>query len=195
MRRTNNDIKREFLQRWIPKGSKVLDAGCGQGGDIHKWHSLDVDYTGFDPSPVAINEAQRRARRLQKWLHSPKFMTGTIKNAPNEQFDVVCYNFSFQYQDPSEYPEILRRLRPGGLLLGIVPDPDRFGEASKNGIQIFEGSVPGKVGVYIADTPYYQGGPIEEPIVTREEVTSGLGLEPVLWGESFSIYSKFVFRR
>jgi len=192
MRRTNNDIKREFLQKWVPKGSKVLDAGCGQGGDIHKWRSLEVEYTGFDPNPVAIQEARRRAGKLG-WR--PRFIVGLIRDAPDEQFDVVCYNFSFQYQDPSEYQEILRRLRPGGLLLGIVPDPDRFGEASKNGIQLFDGSVPGKIGVYISGVPYYERGPVEEPVVTREKVTSDLGLVPILWGESFSIYSKFVFRR
>ena len=58
MRRTNNDIKREFLQKWVPKGSKVLDAGCGQGGDIHKWNSLAVEYTGFDPNQGSIEEAE-----------------------------------------------------------------------------------------------------------------------------------------
>lgn len=193
MRRTNNDIKREFLNRWVKPGSKVLDAGCGQGGDIHKWHALNVDYTGFDPNPLAIDEARRRAYRMD-WEVLPKFLVGLIIDAPDEQFDVVCYNFSFQYQDPSGYKEIVRRLKPGGLLLGIVPDPIRFGEGPKNGISIFEGSVPGKVGIYISGTPYYEGGPIEEPIVTRGDVTSGLGLVPVLWGESFSIYSKFVFQ-
>ena len=194
MRRTNNDIKREFLQKWVPKGSKILDAGCGQGGDIHKWYALGVEYTGFDPSPIAIQEARRRARAMD-WVTEPKFIVGLVQDAPNEQFDVVCYNFSFQYQDPSNYSEIVRRLKPGGLLLGIVPDPERFSEASKNGIHIFEGSDSGKIGVYISGTPYYEKGPVEEPVVTREQVTSDLGLVPILWGESFSIYSKFVFRR
>lgn len=188
MRRTNNDIKKDFLQKWVQKGSKVLDAGCGQGGDIHKWKSIGVNYTGFDPNPIAIQEARRRSGP------GPRFIVGTICDAPHEKFDVICYNFSFQYQDPSEYMEIVKRLRPRGLLIGIVPDPDRFTEASKNGIQLFEGSVAGKVGVYIEGTPYYAGGPIEEPVVTRFEVTSRLGLEPILWGESFSIYSKFVFQ-
>jgi SAM-dependent methyltransferase len=193
MRRTNNDIKREFLNRWVKKGSKVLDAGCGQGGDIHKWHALNVDYTGFDPNPLAIDEARRRAYKMN-WKILPKFLVGLVSDAPVEQFDIVCYNFSFQYQDPSGYPEIVKRLRPGGLLLGIVPDPTRFGEGQNNGISIFQGSIPGKVGIYIPGTPYYEGGPIEEPVVTRESVTSLLGLDTVLWGESFSIYSKFVFR-
>ena len=194
MRRTNNDIKREFLQKWVPKGSKVLDAGCGQGGDIHKWNSLAVEYTGFDPNQGSIEEARRRSSRLA-WSTKPTFITGTIKDAPDEKFDVICYNFSFQYQDPSGYADIISRLKPDGLLLGIVPDPERFGEASKNGIQIFDGSIPGKIGVYIAGTPYYEGGPIEEPVVYREQVVESLGIEPILWGESFSIYSKFVFRR
>jgi len=191
MRKTNNEIKRDFLQKWVPKGSKVLDAGCGQGGDIHKWNSLDVDYTGFDPNRVAITEARRRAGRLDM---KTRFIVGTIRDAPNEKFDVICYNFSFQYQDPDEYPEIVGRLKSGGILIGIVPDPGRFIEAEKNGIQLFEGSVPGKVGVYISGTPYYEAGPIEEPVVTCDDVSARLGLELIEWGDSFSIYSKFVFR-
>ena len=129
------------------------------------------------------------------WTTKPKFIVGLIQDSPNEQFDVICYNFSFQYQDPRGYTEILQRLKPGGLLLGIVPDPDHFDKARENGISVFDGSDTGKVKIYIAGTPYYEGGPIEEPIVTRDLVTEGLvPMKPVLWGESFSIYSKFVFR-
>lgn len=193
MRRINNDIKREFLQKWVPKGSKVLDAGCGQGGDIHKWHSLDVELVGFDPNPFAIEEAKRRSSQ-KSWKIKPRFFIGNIEDAPLEKFDIVCYNFSFHYQDPKKYPEILKRLKSGGLLIGIVPDPQRFHLGLHDHIFINYVSTH-IISVYIPDTPYYINGPIEEPVIERDQVARDLEpLKMIMWGDSFSIYSKFVFQ-
>ena len=194
MRRVNNEIKRDFIQQWVPKGSKVLDAGCGQGGDIHKWHSLGVELVGFDPNIAAIQEARRRSSQKASWVTEPRFFVGTIEDIPLEQFDVVCYNFSFHYQDPKGYSEILNRLKSGGLLIGIVPDPERFHLCQKNGISI-DYVTNNVISVYIPDTPYYKYGPISEPVIEREKVIESLKpLKLLSWGDSFSIYSKFVFQ-
>ena len=194
MRRVNNEIKRDFIQQWVPKGSKVLDAGCGQGGDIHKWHSLGVELVGFDPNIAAIQEARRRSSQKASWVTEPRFFVGTIENTPLEEFDVVCYNFSFHYQDPIGYPEILKRLKSGGLFIGIVPDRDLFHLSRQNGISIDYVS-KNVISVYIPDTPYYKYGPISEPVIEREKVIESLKpLKLLSWGDSFSIYSKFVFQ-
>jgi SAM-dependent methyltransferase len=193
MRRVNNDIKRDFIQKWVQKGSKVLDAGCGQGGDIHKWNSLGVELVGFDPNIAAIQEARLRSSQ-KRWKVEPRFLVGTIENAPLEKFDVVCYNFSFHYQDEAKYSEILKRLKSGGLLIGIVPDPERFHLGQENGISI-DYVTKDIISVYIPDTPYYKYGPITEPVVEKEKVTENLKpMKFISWGDSFSIYSKFVFQ-
>jgi 2-polyprenyl-3-methyl-5-hydroxy-6-metoxy-1,4-benzoquinol methylase len=194
MRRVNNDIKREFINKWVKPGSKVLDIGCGQGGDLHKWKALNVKLTGIDPNPMAIKEAQKRAALI---LPSAKFKVGTILDAVyKDSYDVICYNFSIQYEDPKNYKYIKTLLNPGGYLLGITPDKTRFQFAKEEGIIMDEIS-ENKVSVWIPDTPYYKDGPVPEPIIDPEIFIynmAQIGLDKVLFGESFSIYSKFIFK-
>jgi SAM-dependent methyltransferase len=190
IRKTNNVIKRDFLNEWVTKGSFVLDVGCGQGGDLHKWRHLGVTLFGIDPSTPAIQEAIRRSKGYGT------FDVGTIQSAPPEQFDVICYNFSLQYQSIKLFHEITNRLRPGGLLLGIVTDSTRISESLANGIHVEK--VPGdsKISVWIPDTPYYANGPVTEPILDREVLIREAeknGLKLLLW-DPFSIYAKFVFK-
>jgi SAM-dependent methyltransferase len=184
LRKDNNEIKRDLLQQWVPRGSKVLDVGCGQGGDVHKWKHRSVRLTGIDPNPMAIQEAIRRSRGFGT------FMNGYIYDAPLEQYDIVCYNFSLQYQPVEYIEEIKKRLRPGGLLIGVVTDPDRIHLAQEYGIHIER--IPGKdsISVYIPGTPYYAHGSIDEPLFQKDVYIDQF--TPLVW-EPFSIYAKFVF--
>lgn len=189
IRLQNNLIKRELLNKWVQKGSSVLDVGCGQGGDLHKWRHLEVSLVGVDPNSIAIEEARRRSRGYGV------FIVGDIKSAHAEQFDVICYNFSIQYQSLELFDEIVRRLNPNGLLIGITTDSTRLNEASINGIQLMPIDTS-HISVYIPDTPYYANGPVIEPILNRKnfiQTASDHGLELVNW-DPFSIYAKFVFR-
>ena len=185
----NNIVKRELLSRWVPRGSYVLDVGCGQGGDIHKWKHLGVTLVGIDPSRPAIEEARRRSKGFGV------FSVGTVQSAPLEQFDVICYNFSLQYQPINLLYEITRRLKKGGILLGTVTDSTRISMAHMYGISV-ESVSPDFISVYIPDTPYYANGPVKEPVLEKDVLiheASTLGLELQIW-EPFSIYAKFVFK-
>jgi SAM-dependent methyltransferase len=184
IRKDNNEIKRNFLQEWVKPKSNVLDVGCGQGGDVHKWRNIGVILTGIDPSDTAIQEAKRRSRGFGN------YMTGFIYNAPIDMYDVICYNFSLQYQ-PIEYMnEITNRLKPGGLLIGVVTDPNRIHLADMYGIQVKKVN-PDTISVYIPDTPYYSNGPVEEPLFKKYEYLKRF--KCISWVE-FSIYAKFVFQ-
>jgi SAM-dependent methyltransferase len=189
LRKQNNLIKRDFLNKWVRFGSRVLDVGCGQGGDIHKWRHIGVDLFGIDPSSPAIQEAIRRSHGYGV------FNVGTIKSAPFEQFDVICYNFSIQYQSLSDMHEITRRLAHGGLLIGITTDSTQLHKAQENGI-IVNQTDNDHISVFIHDTPYYANGPVVEPILDKTKFIQSAqqeGFELLLW-EPFSIYAKFVFR-
>lgn len=194
LRTENNSIKKEFLKRWVPPDSKVLDVGCGQGGDVHKWKHIRVsNVTGVDPNPWAIREARRRSKGYDGF----RFIVGDIRNAPrDEHFDVICYNFSLQYQSLDLLPEVTQRLsKKDGLFLGIVTDSTRLDNAHEQGIQV-ERVDEGHIRVFIPDTPYYANGPIIEPILDKDTFISEaekLGLKLQIW-EPFSMYAKFVFK-
>lgn len=192
LRTENNLIKREFLNQWVKRGSKVLDVGCGQGGDIHKWRHLGVDVlVGVDPNPDAIEEARRRSQgRLGV------FYVGDVCTVnPKEKFDVICYNFSLQYQSLELLYEVRKRLvEPTGIFLGVVTDSSRLQLAEENGIHVTP-ITENEIEVFIPNTPYYVNGPVREPILKKEELirtAEKLGMKLELW-EPFSIYAKFVF--
>ena len=193
LRKQNNAVKRDLIQKWVHAGTSVLDVGCGQGGDIHKWSHAHVGrLVGVDPNSSAIEEARRRSKGHSSWS---RFNVGTIESAPLEQFDVICYNFSLQYQSLDLLPEISHRLKSGGLLIGTVTDSTRLGIAHMQGISV-ENIGPGYIKVFIPDTPYYANGPVVEPVLEKDVFIKSAqeeGFELLLW-EPFSIYAKFVFR-
>lgn len=192
IREQNNIIKREFLNKWVSRGASVLDVGCGQGGDIHKWRHIGVSkLVGIDPNPWAIQEAKRRSRGIFGTFH-----VGDIRSAPCDKlFDVICYNFSLQYQPLELLGEITHRLVKDGLFIGIITDSTRLDKCEENGIHI-EKVDTNHIKVYIPDTPYYANGPVIEPVLDKTVFIQSAqqeGLKLLLW-EPFSIYAKFVFK-
>lgn len=74
LRKYNNWVKsviiNKFSQSDESNGShlKVLDMGCGKGGDLQKWHStpLPVElYVGIDPAEVSIDQAKDRYAEMR----------------------------------------------------------------------------------------------------------------------------------
>lgn len=79
-----------ILQRHVPEGSKILDAGCGYGAIYDCFHYHDVlmtlDYTGVDIAPnlIRIGKEKNPAANL---------IVGDLKNLPfkESEFDfVIC---------------------------------------------------------------------------------------------------------
>lgn len=69
LRKFNNWVKSTLIHRFSPPNSsqeppiRVLDLGCGKGGDLGKWqsapHPVDL-YVGIDPAEVSIDQARDR---------------------------------------------------------------------------------------------------------------------------------------
>lgn len=56
---------RELVREWVPSGSSVVDMGCGTGAQLFALRDRIVRGLGIDSSPAQINQAIRRAARLQ----------------------------------------------------------------------------------------------------------------------------------
>ncbi|KAF2788435.1 mRNA cap methyltransferas-like protein [Melanomma pulvis-pyrius CBS 109.77] len=81
LRSFNNWVKSSIIQKFIgdERHLKVLDIGCGKGGDLMKWQSsrkIEL-YVGADPADVSIKQARdryeqmrKRARRNQQLFHA-----------------------------------------------------------------------------------------------------------------------------
>ena len=103
----------------IPPSGTALDVACGRGRDSLWMASLGLNVVGIDVSPVALALARAGAERFgltdrcRFELHD--LDTGLpVPERSAESFDMIlCRMFRL----PALYPEIDRRLAPGGLLV------------------------------------------------------------------------------
>lgn len=221
LRREHNQAKRDLIKSLCGRGDRVLDVGCGRGGDLHKWKSARVRLWAVDPDPESVREAKDRAQNMN-W--DVDISVGDILTAPLGPFDIVCYNFSLQYIFASEFLlekslEALRdRVKVGGVFLGVVPDStkimglplkwsDSLGNTIERGPSVCgAGRIGEMILVKLSDGPYYANGPVPEPICHKALLLERLrckGFELVIWQPMLSkpnrlvsdIYSQFIFKR
>ena len=205
MRRAHNKYKLDLIRRCVKKGDRVLDCGCGRGGDFGKWRQVGVALTAVDPDGPSIDEAVRRAETYQ--LRNFCIHTGDIRNV-HGVFDSVCFNFSIHYiRDTlkASAEALARKIRPGGLLFGIVPDADRirtFVSPDRLGNTVSSDDTTATV--RLMDGPFYAGEARTEPLMDRVTLNQAIEkwFEIVEWesmceptGLVSDIYSRFIFRR
>jgi len=144
------------------------------------------------------------------------FYHGDIRACPNRKYDVVCYNFALHYIFQTRalfsdtLKEIKKRVKPGGVFIGIIPDSEQimfktpFTDTHGNFFKLkgtSNGDFGEKLFVHLADTPYYADGPKAEPLAHKDLLITHLennGFTMKLWkplcGNPISeLYSKFIF--
>lgn len=97
---------------------RILDAGCGTGGMLDQYKTLpDLEVTGVDFSPEALSFSHKRG-------HS-RLAGGDLTCLPfrSGSFDVVSALDVIEHipDDSRAVDEIVRVLRPGGILVATVP--------------------------------------------------------------------------
>jgi ubiquinone/menaquinone biosynthesis C-methylase UbiE len=103
-----------FLQH-LPKGGRILDAGCGPGQDAAYFASLGYEVAGFDLSEEFLKIARRR-------LPGATFIKADMRKLdfPDRSFDGVWASFSFHHLSKADAPaalaELKRVLKAGGVL-------------------------------------------------------------------------------
>ena len=75
LRKYNNWVKSVIINRFSQSDDrdvsflKVLDMGCGKGGDLQKWHSTPQPvelYVGIDPAEISIDQAKDRYAEMRR---------------------------------------------------------------------------------------------------------------------------------
>jgi SAM-dependent methyltransferase len=217
LRQLHNSCKRALISAHVRRGEgmRVLDVGCGRGGDLGKWkdagaghvHCVDPD----EQSLIGPNGVTERSAFLNFPVTT---QLGTVLDVVAGEYDIVCYNFSLHYIAPrlaESCAVIAQRLRPGGLFIGICPDYDSimamgcpFRDRLGNSFRMQDDTLF----VTVADpsAPFYAGGERSEPVLHRQLLQrelEGLGVQLQSWqpmlqrrnGLISDMYSTFVFRK
>ncbi len=101
----------------MEEGMKILEPGCGRGEHLRIFQDLGLDVYGLDLSP----EAPSLASDLDIGVCN---LETEALPFPDNHFDVI-YSKSFleHLREPGSFlEEAYRVLKPGGLLLSMVPD-------------------------------------------------------------------------
>ena len=112
----------QILRGRIPQGSRVLDAGCGGGRNIHYLLNAGYDVSAADADPNAISEVMRLAADLNASLPPTNFRREPVEamSFPDESMDVVLSIAVLHFALSDEQFEamlesIWRVLKPGGM--------------------------------------------------------------------------------
>ncbi|GAA5969945.1 hypothetical protein JCM8115_001187 [Rhodotorula mucilaginosa] len=151
LKRFNNWIKSVLIGRFGRREGdagpqiKVLDLGCGKGGDLQKWAKAGTDeYVGIDIAAVSVEQARSRWQGLRGKRFPAEFYTLDCFEDSIEEvlspvlvtrpFDVVSMQFCMHYAFETEakvrtmLENVVRYLKPGGIFIGTIPDAQNLFE-------------------------------------------------------------------
>lgn len=142
LKRFNNWAKSALINMNTPKstesGLRVLDLGCGKGGDLRKWtHHKLSEMVLVDIAAVSVEQASARYAEGQfPW--NARFFSGDAFRRPLDTvvpssvlgpgFDVVTMQFCLHYGwESQESARMMLRnvatsLHSGGVLIATIPD-------------------------------------------------------------------------
>ncbi|KAL0000995.1 hypothetical protein SO802_014776 [Lithocarpus litseifolius] len=143
LKKLNNWIKSVLIQLYARRGDAVLDLACGKGGDLIKWDKAKVGYyVGVDIAEGSIEDCRTRYngdadhhQRRKKFTFPARLICGDCYEArldnvlaDDAPFDVCSSQFALHYSWSTEararraLANISALLRPGGTLIGTMPD-------------------------------------------------------------------------
>ncbi|CAI4228487.1 unnamed protein product [Auanema sp. JU1783] len=145
-RNLNNWLKSELINKAVSLLSsdkvRVLDIGCGKGGDLRKWQFKACSMVLADVADVSIEQARSRyeENKLKRQTDIPiQFIVADcckVDLAPliedKTSFDIVSCQFSLHYSFINEesarcfLKNCTQNLKPGGLFIGTLPDAERI---------------------------------------------------------------------
>ncbi|KAJ2777236.1 mRNA cap guanine-N7 methyltransferase [Coemansia interrupta] len=137
LRTFNNWVKTVLINENTTPGCKVLDLGCGKGGDLRKWAFARIgEYVGMDIAQVSVLQAENRYKTMNSPSFSASFfaqdcygepLEKTIR-PPNYQADIVSAQFCLHYAFESEakvkqmLSNVSSHLKSGGKFIFTIPD-------------------------------------------------------------------------
>ena len=130
VRNTHNFIKSVLIKRFVSEKKKILDLGCGHGGDLLKIKfSKPSVYVGVDTSFNSITAAKERANSIHLKCRHTFLCRDFTKNWDlKDRFDVIncqfAIHFAFQSKETAQFTlsKLSEVLYEDGLFIGTLPN-------------------------------------------------------------------------
>lgn len=109
----------ELLDPLVRSGARCVDVGCGDGRGAGAWLSArGCDYVGLDVSPNAVEMARQLGLDARVIVDPARLPLG------DDLFDVALCTEVFEhlFEPHLVAADILRVLKPGGVLIATVPN-------------------------------------------------------------------------
>ncbi len=127
-----NDYSRNIFYQhidFIKPGVTLIDLACGDGFDLAHYQELGAEIFGIDASEEMVRLASQR-------LPEANIQLGLFEKIPFEDnyFDVVVSKYALMTSADLKpvFSEILRVLKPGGVMMYLVTHPFRQYFEKKN---------------------------------------------------------------
>lgn len=109
------------LKKYVKRGDKILDLGCGNGRLTQLFEGLDVQYTGLDVSKEMIGIAKQKYPKYDFVIQNNPLGI----DYPDNTFDIIFCLSVFHHIPSDKYridylKEINRVLKPNGILILTV---------------------------------------------------------------------------
>ncbi|KAI8320647.1 mRNA capping enzyme, large subunit [Martensiomyces pterosporus] len=133
----NNWVKSVMIGQHTHHGCKVLDLGCGKGGDLRKWSYANIgEYVGMDIADVSISQARKRFLEMRNAKFPARFYAQDCYGEPLEKTlrppdykaDVISAQFCLHYAFEAEKKarqmmhNVSTHLAPGGTFICTIPN-------------------------------------------------------------------------
>jgi SAM-dependent methyltransferase len=147
----------------LPPGGRVLDLGCGKGGNAAHLARLGMDAVGIDVSAAQLQAAEERWGGMPGLDLVRADAVSYLRDA--DPFDAVCSVYgAVWFTDPAVLlPAVRERLRPGGRLVFSQRPPVE--------------------GCYGCQASYIPRGADEDPLVVKR-----WDYEPRVWEQLLGRY-------